>query len=274
MGESLLDRLDRVGVHQSVPARYCKEAASEIRRLQFEAHKYYKADGSFELLASAEEVVKKGSRLPESREKLNKEVIMNTLKMVQNLCCQPGCEKASIEDLRSRGFDNTIEVDLQLHLCPDLETVALRHEQFHQALVAANLDFNTTERPGQFLILPKLVAVCLMLYSDRPGEFLRYPFSSMKDLDFDPRGPIRNMRWQEGFSSFGITALGREIVAPDLIDGRALEVSIILPLEDEHQAYARLRFAAATWFEKTGRIRSGLEKSFAALDSDTPPGRQ
>lgn len=30
----LLSRLDRVGVHQSVTARYCKEAAAEIRRLQ------------------------------------------------------------------------------------------------------------------------------------------------------------------------------------------------------------------------------------------------
>lgn len=32
--EDLLARLDRVGVHQSVAARYCKEAAAEIRRLR------------------------------------------------------------------------------------------------------------------------------------------------------------------------------------------------------------------------------------------------
>jgi len=32
--EDLLTRLDRVGVHQSVAARYCKEAAAEIRELR------------------------------------------------------------------------------------------------------------------------------------------------------------------------------------------------------------------------------------------------
>lgn len=34
MLDDLLSRLDRVGVHQSVAAKYCKEAAAEIRRLQ------------------------------------------------------------------------------------------------------------------------------------------------------------------------------------------------------------------------------------------------
>lgn len=31
--EPLLPRLDRMGIHQSLAARYCKESATEIRRI-------------------------------------------------------------------------------------------------------------------------------------------------------------------------------------------------------------------------------------------------
>lgn len=47
--EDLLTRLDRVGVHQSVTARYCAEAAAEIRRLRtgiaYAAQKIEQANG-------------------------------------------------------------------------------------------------------------------------------------------------------------------------------------------------------------------------------------
>lgn len=51
----LLARLDRVGVHQSVAARYCKEAAAEIRHMReaLELIADYSGDDPYEMQVKA-----------------------------------------------------------------------------------------------------------------------------------------------------------------------------------------------------------------------------